>query len=111
MFQQLFCVAGAILSTRGEEGLALSPETTIREVAFYALSIALLYRALGTGVVPADEDDAEGIDQINISVMDSALLLVAYIIYVLVCINFERIMLYLSLVDPGTVTGGKDDDT
>lgn len=89
IFNQLVICAGAVYAARSGR-LKLDAAIVTREVGFYALSIALLLYAL-RDKEPVD-DDQLGVDHIFISFSDAALLAAGYILYVIVCANFEPIV-------------------
>jgi ABC-type Mn2+/Zn2+ transport system permease subunit len=86
---QLVICAGAVFAARNGR-LKLDAAIVMREVGFYALSIALLLYAL-QDKEPADDDQLGG-DHIFISFTDAALLAFAYVLYVIVCANFNTIV-------------------
>lgn len=77
-----------------------------REVGFYALSIGLLLFAL-RDKEPADDDQLGG-DHIFVSFSDAALLAGAYILYVVVCANFDSIVNFVSRRRPSQRGDGAD---
>lgn len=89
IFNQLVICAGAVYAARSG-CLKLDVAIVTREVGFYALSIALLLYAL-RDKEPVD-DDQLGVDHIFISFSDAALLASGYILYVIVCANFDSIV-------------------
>eukprot|EP00566_Odontella_aurita_P007142 CAMPEP_0113563546 /NCGR_PEP_ID=MMETSP0015_2-20120614/21129_1 /TAXON_ID=2838 /ORGANISM="Odontella" /LENGTH=728 /DNA_ID=CAMNT_0000465539 /DNA_START=150 /DNA_END=2336 /DNA_ORIENTATION=+ /assembly_acc=CAM_ASM_000160 len=90
IFNQLVICAGAVMAAR-RGTLTLDRAIVTREVGFYALSIGLLYNALKDRRY--DPDDPPGSPaRIYISVLDAALLFGAYVLYVVVCGNFDAIV-------------------
>ena len=90
IFNQLIICAGAVWASRSGK-LELDPAILIREVGFYALSIALLYFALRD--VQVDEEADE--ERIFISFFDACVVFGGYILYVIVCANMEKILYFL----------------
>ena len=80
--------------------LKLDPAILIREVGFYALSIGLLLYAL-RDKEPADDDELGG-DHIFVSFSDAALLAGTYILYVIVCANFQPIVDFVTRTRQGS---------
>jgi hypothetical protein len=70
--------------------LQLDRAIVTREVGFYALGIALLYFAL-QDVEPL-ESDPDGPNHIFISFWEAVMVFSGYILYVIVCANFEAIV-------------------
>lgn len=77
-----FCLA------RGDE-LQLDPYVLMREAGFYGLSIIFLLYALSQKEIV--DDDVEYEPHIVITPFLGGLLISGYILYVLVCYNFEKI--------------------
>jgi len=98
IFNQLVICAGAILAARNNS-LKLDPSIVIREVSFYALSLVFLLIALGDRR-PVESEDND-VDHIYISTFRCAPLFGLYIIYVLVCANFDKILATLNIDSNG----------
>lgn len=75
----------------------MNKAVVIREVGFYALSIALLLYALRDSE-PVDDDPLGG-NHIFISFTEASLVFSAYIAYVIVCGNFPAIVDFFSKRD------------
>jgi hypothetical protein len=88
IFNQLIICAGAISASKTGK-LVLDKTILIREVGFYALAIALLYFALQDS--RPLEDDPDGPNYIYISFYEATIVFSGYILYVIVCSNFEAI--------------------
>lgn len=69
----------------------------IREITFYAFSIIFLYVTISDRR-PVDFDSPD-IDHLYISLFDGSLLCGCYTIYVIVCVNFTKIVSLLKLRD------------
>jgi K+-dependent Na+/Ca+ exchanger-like protein len=93
IFNQLVICAGAVFSAKSG-CLKLDPSILIREVGFYALSIGLLLYAL-RDKEPADDDELGG-DHIFVNFSEAALLAGTYVLYVIVCANFQPIVDFVS---------------
>jgi Ca2+/Na+ antiporter len=89
IFNQLIICAGAVFASKTGK-LILDKSILAREVGFYALAIILLYLAL-QDTRPLD-DDPDGPNYIYISFYQATLVFSGYILYVLVCSNFEAIV-------------------
>mmetsp|Transcript_6142 Transcript_6142/g.8704 ORF Transcript_6142/g.8704 Transcript_6142/m.8704 type:complete len:679 (+) Transcript_6142:42-2078(+) len=89
IFNQLIICAGAVYAARAGK-LKLDKAILAREVGFYALSIVLLLCAL------QDKRPVEGDteDHIFISFFEASYLFGGYILYVLVCANFDAIVAF-----------------
>ena len=105
IFNQLIICAGSVYSSKvhsndesikkyGEKFLVLDKTMVVREVGFYALSIALLYIALSE--VVWDKNDA--IERINISMWKACLLFGGSVLYVVVCVYMEQIIAMIGFV-------------
>jgi hypothetical protein len=71
----------------------LDPVIVIRDVSFYAVSLMLLLLALSdTRDVDGDDDE-----HVYISFFHSSLLVGCYVVYVLVCSNWDRVLHLLKL--------------
>jgi len=88
IFNQLIICAGAIFASKTGK-LVLDKTILIREVSFYALAIALLYFALQDS--RPLEGDPDGPNYIHISFYEATMVFSGYILYVIVCSNFEGI--------------------
>lgn len=96
IFNQLVICAGSVYATNSKV-LVLDRRMVIREVGFYALSIALMYVALSDSHVDGDDGDDNGngeadgeiIERIYVSFWKAALLFGGYILYVIVCANMD----------------------
>jgi len=93
IFNQLIICAGAVFASK-TGNLILDKKILIREVGFYALAIALLYFALRDSR-PLD-DDPDGPKHIYISFYEAAIVFSGYILYVIVCSNFEAIVSFFT---------------
>mmetsp|Transcript_2394 Transcript_2394/g.3158 ORF Transcript_2394/g.3158 Transcript_2394/m.3158 type:complete len:644 (-) Transcript_2394:234-2165(-) len=89
IFNQLMICCGSIFASRNYQ-LTLDKAVIAREVGFYALAIILLYQALDDSR-PSPDDDETGTNHIFISLFDASLLFLAYVLYVIVCSNFDAI--------------------
>ena len=98
IFNTLVICAGAIFASKNNE-LVLDPIVVIRDVAFYAISLILLYNAFSDR---RDVDD--GSEHVFISTSDTFLFFSCYILYVVTCANFEKILSYLN-IDPSRRDG------
>jgi len=95
IFNQLLICAGCIFAAR-KNTLVLDPVIVIRDVSFYAVSLMLLLLALSdTRDVDGDDDE-----HVYISFFHSSLLVGCYVVYVLVCSNWDRV-LHLLKFDSG----------
>ena len=74
--------------------LELDRAVVTREVLFYALAIVLLYYAL-QDVEPL-ESDPDGPDHIFISFWEALMVFSGYILYVIVCANFDAILQFFA---------------
>ena len=88
IFNQLIICAGAIFASKTGK-LVLDKTILIREVSFYALAIALLYFALQDS--RPLEGGPDGPNYIYISFFEATMVFSGYILYVIVCSNFEAI--------------------
>lgn len=95
IFNQLVICAGAVFASKSGY-LQLERTVVTREIFFYALSIGLLLFALHD--IEPTEDDEE--DHIFISFTDACVLFSGYIVYVLVCANFDSIVKCFSRRQP-----------
>jgi K+-dependent Na+/Ca+ exchanger-like protein len=93
IFNQLIICAGAVFASK-TGNLILDKTILIREVGFYALAIALLYFSLRDSR-PLD-DDPDGPNHIYISFYEAAMVFSGYILYVIVCSNFEAIVSFFT---------------
>ena len=102
IFNQLIICAGSVYSSKvhtndenvakyGERYLVLDRTMVIREVGFYALSILLLYVAMSEVVW----DKYDEIERINVSLWKASLLFGGYVMYVVICINMEKILSFI----------------
>ena len=89
IFNQLIICAGAVFASKTGK-LILDKSILAREVGFYALAIILLYLAL-QDTRPLD-DDPDGPNYIYISFYQATMVFSGYILYVIVCSNFEAIV-------------------
>lgn len=89
IFNQLIICAGSVYASKTGK-LILDKAILTREVGFYALSIALLYLALRDS--RPLEADPDGPDYIYISFLDATMVFSGYILYVVVCSNFDAIV-------------------
>jgi len=94
IFNQLIICAGAIFASKTGK-LVLDKTIVIREVSFYALAIFLLYFALQDR--RPLEDDPDGPNYIHISFYEATMVFSGYILYVIVCSNFEAIISCLTI--------------
>lgn len=109
MFNQMCICGGSILASRNNQ-LALSPAIVLREVFFYGLSLALLLVAVRDRRFKED-DGSEEYRSIFIQWSDAYLLLAGYVLYVLVCAFYDKIVDFFLLlvghrevkVDPTTL--------
>jgi preprotein translocase subunit SecG len=97
IFNQLVICAGAVFAAKSGS-LQLDRAIVTREVFFYGLSIGLLLFALHD-IEPSDDDEV-GNDHIFISFSDACVLFGGYIVYVLVCANFEWVMRLVTCTKP-----------
>ena len=74
--------------------MKLDAAIVTREVGFYALSIACLLYAL-RDKEPTDDDEL-GVDHIYISFSDAVIVAAPYLLYIIVCANFDQIMNFWS---------------
>ena len=93
IFNQLIICAGSVLASKTGK-LILDQTILAREVGFYALAIALLYLAL-QDVRPLDIDP-DGPNYIYISFYEATMVFSGYILYVIVCSNFDAIVAWMS---------------
>lgn len=89
IFNQLIICAGAVFASKTGK-LILDKSILAREVGFYALAVILLYLAL-QDTRPL-EDDPDGPNYIYISFYQATMVFSGYILYVIVCSNFEAII-------------------
>ena len=89
IFNQLIICAGAVFASKTGR-LQLDKAIVTREVGFYALAIVLLYIALqDVEPLPSDPD---GPDHIFISFWEAIMVFSGYVLYVIVCANFQSIL-------------------
>ena len=88
IFNQLIICAGAVFASKTGK-LILDRTILAREVGFYALAIILLFLALQDS--RPLEDDPDGPSYIYISFYQATMVFSGYILYVIVCSNFEAI--------------------
>lgn len=91
IFNQLIICAGSVYATKSKV-LKLDRKMVVREVGFYALSIALLAYALSESRVVVDEGEDNGgneDERIYVSFWKAAFLFGGYILYVVICANME----------------------
>lgn len=102
LFDQLIIISSALLSARHGH-LRLNKEIVLREVFFYALSIALLYYA-----VSDRRENKDGSIRLHISMLDGELMILAYACYVFVCGYYDRMLRYFAKkeVTQGTLAKG-----
>jgi len=93
IFNQLIICAGSVFASKTGK-LNLDKIVLTREVGFYALAIVLLYFCL-RDVRPLDTDP-DGPNHIYISFYQATMLFSGYILYVLVCSNFDAIVACMS---------------
>ena len=92
IFNQLAICAGAVLASKNKK-LVLDPICLFRDISFYTISLIFLYNALLDRRVGDDN-----VERVYIQKFDAYLLVGWYIVYVLVCANYDRI-LYLLRID------------
>ena len=100
MFQLLAVLAAAVHASRNGQQIRLAPSTTLRELLFYALAVGLLCHCLTADVQQDaidDDDDVVLPTTIYIHRGHSVLLLMTYVLYVLVCANFEPILAWFMI--------------
>jgi hypothetical protein len=88
IFNQLIICAGAVFASKTGK-LILDKSILIRDVGFYALAIGLLYFALQDS--RPLESDPDGPYYIYISFFEATLVFSGYILYVVVCSNFDAV--------------------
>ncbi|VEU36273.1 unnamed protein product [Pseudo-nitzschia multistriata] len=93
IFNQLIICAGAVFASKSGK-LILDKTILAREVGFYALGIILLYLAL-RDTKPLG-DDPDGPNYIFISFSEATMVFSGYILYVVVCSNFNAIVGHLT---------------
>lgn len=86
IFNQLIICAGAVFASKTGK-LTLNKAILIREVGFYALAIGLLFFSL-SDTRPL-EGDPDGPEYIYISFYEATMVFSGYILYVIVCSNFD----------------------
>jgi Ca2+/Na+ antiporter len=101
IFNTLVICAGAIFASKNNE-LVLDPIVVVRDVAFYAISLILLYNAFSDRRVIDD-----GTEHVFITLFDTCLFFGCYILYVLTCAYFERILCFLN-IDPSRRDGEEE---
>mmetsp|Transcript_13197 Transcript_13197/g.24796 ORF Transcript_13197/g.24796 Transcript_13197/m.24796 type:complete len:619 (-) Transcript_13197:35-1891(-) len=90
IFNQLVIGAAAITDSKNQR-LVLDPVIVIRDVTFYALSLILLFYAfLDRRII-----DDSGEEYVFVSKFAASLLVGCYVLYVLVCGYFDKIMEFL----------------
>ena len=89
IFNQLIICAGAVFASKTGK-LILDKTILIREVGFYALAIGLLYFSL-RDVRPLD-DEPDSPKYIFISFYEATMVFSGYILYVIVCSNFDALI-------------------
>jgi hypothetical protein len=82
--------AAAVLDSKNQR-LVLDPVIVIRDVAFYALSLIHLFYSFRDRR-PVDES---GEEYLFVSKFDASLLFGCYVLYVIVCGYFDKIMCFL----------------
>jgi len=92
IFNQLVIAAAAIYSSKNQR-LVLDPVPLMRDVVFYALSLLCFYNAL-TDRRAVDDD---GMEYVFVSKFDSALLVGCYVLYVIVCAKYDKILNFLNI--------------
>lgn len=91
IFNQLVICAGAIFASKSNL-LILDPVVLVRDVIFYIISLGLLFNALSDRRIVDD-----GSEHVFITAMDAYLLFGFYILYVLTCANYSRLLSFLNI--------------
>ncbi len=101
IFNQLIICAGAVFASKTGK-LILDKKILMREVGFYALAIGLLYFSL-QDARPLD-DEPDGPLYIYISFYEATMVFSGYILYVIVCSNFDALVSCLTTAEKKTRT-------
>eukprot|EP00531_Pseudo-nitzschia_arenysensis_P014271 CAMPEP_0116124498 /NCGR_PEP_ID=MMETSP0329-20121206/5311_1 /TAXON_ID=697910 /ORGANISM="Pseudo-nitzschia arenysensis, Strain B593" /LENGTH=648 /DNA_ID=CAMNT_0003618479 /DNA_START=83 /DNA_END=2029 /DNA_ORIENTATION=+ len=99
IFNQLIICAGAVFASKTGK-LILDKKILMREVGFYALAIGLLYFSLRDTRPLDDEPDSPL--YIYISFYEATMVFSGYILYVIVCSNFDAVVSCLTKAKKNT---------